>query len=669
MLFKLANNNVKKSIKDFTIYFLTLVFGVCVFYMFNSIEAQQGIMKLTESQHAALKALTAVINYISVFISVILGFLIVYANGFLIKRRKKELGIYMTLGMDKYHISRVLLYETCSIALVALVSGLGLGIILSHLMSIFTAKIFEADMTSFQFIFSPAAAFKSLLYFGIIFVIVIIFNTFSVSKYKLIDLIYGGRKNQTLKIKNITASVVLFILSLGFIGTAYYLIIKNGMLDINLMFLASIICGTIGTILFFMSLSGFLIKVIQKNKKIYFKNLNMFVLRQINSKINTNFISMAVVCLVLLLTIGTFSTGISLANVLSKTLEGSSPFDISIYKSYIDDQKKGSPDLFKDLNEKLDLKKYALEVSHYGVYRSGVQYRSILDEKLLDSMPDAKYYLDSNIEFIKLSDYNQIAKMQDKKALTLADNEYVITSNTSSVKNALLKIINDKKAIRVNGKTLIPQDKLIEISLSTMPYSFEGNFATIIINDHTVNSMDIVRTAVNLLYKDVNLEKDFVNSLKQLQKNQTEENAAYDFYMSKAENYENTVCTEAIVSFLAVYLGFIFLITCAAVLSLQQLSEASDNKERYGLLKKIGADDDMINQALFKQIFIYFMMPLGLAVVHAYVGLTVVNKIIVMFGKLNIFHSILVTGGFIILIYGSYFIATYSGSKSIINKD
>ena len=142
MFSELAYKNVRRSMKDYLIYFLTLSFGVCLFYMFNSIDAQAAMMKLTAAQANYMQTLAKSIDYISVFISVILGFLVVYANGFLIKRRKKELGLYLTLGMDKSRLARLLMLETLFIGLFALAVGLVAGIFAAQGFSVVTAHMF-----------------------------------------------------------------------------------------------------------------------------------------------------------------------------------------------------------------------------------------------------------------------------------------------------------------------------------------------------------------------------------------------------------------------------------------------------------------------------------------------------------------------------------------------
>lgn len=124
MLFKLSVKNIRKSIKDYAIYFLTLILGVAIFYMFNSLDSQEAMLKASSSTLDIVGMLIDLISGVSVFVAIVLGFLIVYANNFLIKRRKKEFGLYMTLGMGKWQISRILVFETIFIGLFSLVIGI-----------------------------------------------------------------------------------------------------------------------------------------------------------------------------------------------------------------------------------------------------------------------------------------------------------------------------------------------------------------------------------------------------------------------------------------------------------------------------------------------------------------------------------------------------------------
>lgn len=658
MLTKLAFKNVGKSLRDYAIYFFTLAFGVCVFYMFNSIYAQQEIMVVTETTNQSMIALREMLSYISVFVAVVLGFLIVYANNFFIKRRKKELGIYMTLGMEKKSISAILVMETSLMAVVALIVGLFGGVFLSQFMSVFTAKIFEADMVGFKFVFAPDAALKSVLYFSIIFLIVIVFNTFSISKFKLIDLLYGGRKNENQKIKNIWISFVIFVVSILCLVAAYIIILKNGIININIYFLLSIVLGTVGTVLFFFSLAGYLTKMVQSNKKIYFKNLNIFILRQLSSKINTNFVSISVVCIVLLLTIGIFSCGYSMQNVLSGDLKESVNYDFSLYNYSYDE--KVEP-IFENLPEEIKNYEGIEDYVEFNIYEMNTQ-RITLNDLNIDIDKELERFKDRSLKYISLSDYNKLQQILGMEELKLAQDNYAILSNYDLLDNTCDQLIQNKVPIKIDKKELFPVDhkEILHTSNNT-------DYLVFIVNDEILSNMDKVETNLNIQCRNdtcIKLEDMLTAYMEEINYS----NMAFNYFISKNEVYQQSVTTKAIVSYLAIYLGIVFMITCAAILAIQQLSEAADNRDRYTLLKKLGVDKGMLNKALFTQIACYFLFPLILATIHSIVGLSAANDVIKKFGKMDVISSIIATALFVVVVYGTYFAITYAGSKNIINK-
>ena len=153
MLCKLSLKNIKKSFKDYIIYFATLIMGVAIFYMFNAIDSQTAFMQVSEADVKAIQGLVDLIGAVSVVVAVILGYLVVYANRFLMKRRNKEFAVYMTLGMSKRKISLLLFIETVILGVVSLVVGILVGSGLSQLMSVFLINMFEADMREFKFTF------------------------------------------------------------------------------------------------------------------------------------------------------------------------------------------------------------------------------------------------------------------------------------------------------------------------------------------------------------------------------------------------------------------------------------------------------------------------------------------------------------------------------------
>jgi len=671
MYFKLALRNVKKSFGDYAIYFLTLMFGVCIFYVFNSIETQQSMMFLSVSQADSLRVLKKILDVVSVFISVILGFLIVYANRFLIRRRKKELGIYQLLGMGKGRISQILIIETVAVAVLSLVCGLLLGVFVSHGFAVLTASLFEVKLAEFKFIFSSAATIKAIIYFGISFIFVILFNNIEIGRQKLINLIYADRKNEKFKTPHLVLSVIIFIASMACLLTAYNKIIDNGLLSINSQFWWSIILGVIGTFLFFFSLSGFFLKVVQQNKSVYFKGLNMFVLRQLNSKINTAYVSLTMVCLMLFLTICALSSGMGLSKSLTSEMEKCNPYDATYFvylrEDIYDEQTKDILDprnidinVIDELNRtEIPVKSYASEIIEIKIYCSGIQLH------LEDSY---------GCDFMKLSDCNRLREMQGKPPVILADNEFILNCLDAVLAESFFNLLNiDKLKI---GDTALNIKNIDDTALyNAMAKAAYG--ITLIVPDKLVENHEIRTNMIAVNYIDSTKEYDklFQEACKQLWANLREQtdkvmNLGFSTHCSsRISNFEQNKSISLTITYLAVYLGIVFLIISAVVLAITQLSEASDNIARYELLRKLGTDGGMINKALFTQIAVYFVVPLLLAVIHSVIGIKVASNVIFIIGQRNILRDSIFAAAVILVIYGGYFLATYFGSKRIVNKE
>lgn len=670
MFYKLAFKNVKKSLSDYVVYFLTLSFGVCLFYVFNAVESQQTILLLSEQQHALLQTGTEMLSYLSVFISFVLAGLILYANNFLIKRRKRELGLYMTLGMDRGKISRILTAETFIIGLFSLGVGLLIGVAASQGMSVLTAKLMNVPMKYFAFTFSKDSLLKTILYFGVIFLVVMLFNIRTVSKYKLIDLIHGGRKNETLRINKLWVCVVVFLLSLACLGTAYYLIIDNGMFMLDNQFYASLILGTIGTVLFFLSLSGFLLRIAKGNKRLYYKGLNMFILRQLNSKINTNFLSMSIICIMLLVTIGTFSCGLGAVDVMAGQVDETAPYDITLTSQ---SKKKGPQDIEANLKAHgFDFTKQFSGYTQVWLYHAGDLTFQTLYDFAKENMGTT--YMDDNdsaypIPLISLSDYNKLLTLRGEAPISLASDEYAVVCNVKEMHGILEAYVGQGQTFTINGAVLRPS------GLEIQPHQLQNSMmsmesGTLIIPDAIAKRCEPMTALLNANYTKPGEEGDnaFTAEIAALYGKGEDAPRPYTRSSSHYELYMESGGTKLMISYFVIYVGVVFLITCAVVLALQQLSEASDNTERYRLLRRLGAPSKMIDRALFVQILAYFMLPLGLAVIHSVVGIYVVNNAIAQFGNLNALPNIIMAALLFLVIYGGYFLATFLGSRKMIRS-
>ena len=255
MFSKLAFKNVGRSMKDYGVWFLTIAFGVCLFYVFNSLETQAVFQYLGSGPQApTAQAIRELIGMLSVFVWVVLAFLILYASGFLIRRRKGELGTYLLLGMERGQVARLLLLETLCMGVLALLAGLGLGVLAAWGLSAFTAGLFAVPMTEFTFSVSLAAMGKTALAFSLIFLLVMLCHAFAVSRCRLLDLMQARRVNQELKAQSLGVSVVLFLAGAGLLAVAYAMLLTRGLLRVDALFWVMIGLGSLGTLLFFRSL-------------------------------------------------------------------------------------------------------------------------------------------------------------------------------------------------------------------------------------------------------------------------------------------------------------------------------------------------------------------------------------------------------------------------------
>lgn len=688
MLCKLSLKNIKKSIKDYAIYFFTLILGVAIFYVFNALESQTVLMDVSSSTKELIKLMMMMLSSVSVFVSFILGFLIIYASRFLIKRRNKEFGVYLTLGMSKRKISTILFFETLLIGILSLAVGLGIGVILSQFMSLLVANMFEANLTKFTFVFSFEAFLKTCIYFGIMYLFVMVFNTISVNKCKLIDLLQKERKSETVKLKNPIICVIIFIISCIVLGRAYYIVSFDILsLEDAADIIKPILMGVVSTFFIFWSLSGLILRILQSRKRFYYKGLNSFTLRQFSSKINTTVFSTTIICLMLFITICLLSSCLTMKNSMNKNIKELAPVDFEFTSTinmnrrynhfknygYNDAQIKNSNltvlevfkvfdfDITKYIDTYIDINTYATE---------DLTFNHTLGSKL-DEVRTSFPFLDFDTmeTIIKESDYNKVAKLYGTSEFSLEKDEYIIVADFKSMVNIRNMALENNETITLFGHTLKPkykncQDGFVEMSSNHI------NTGIIIVSDEIVDEEFIYQNFIIGNYntkdkKEITKIEDMINNL---EKDPKKEEYILPSGVTKLAIKEAATGLSAMVTFIGLYLGVIFLISSAAILGLKELSESSDNKERFKMLRKIGADESMINKALFRQIGIFFMLPLILAIIHSVFGLMFAMQVLEVFGDEQLLPSIIMTSIFIVFIYGGYFLITYYCSKNIIKE-
>lgn len=676
-LFKMAIGNIKKCIRDYVVYFFTLILGVAIFYVFNSLGDQSIICEMAESDSEIIKLTLFLLEVISVGVAFVLGFLILYANHFLIRRRKKEFGIYMILGMGKRDISRILISETVLVGTVSLAAGLLVGVFLSQFVSILTGKFFEADMSIYRFTISADAIVKTVVNFAVMYLIVILFHSVIISKYKLVDLLSAQKKTERQLLKNPVISICIFLVAAVILFMAYY---RVGFCPNELgrnELIAHIISGTVATILLFWSLSGFLIYFLSKQTKLYYKNLNSFIIRQFCNSINTSAISMAIICLMLFMTICTFGTGFSLAHQMQENIRNLTPVDFSI----IYDKPQKVSEVLK--NEGLNVEQWAekgiVEVPVYCL--ETVTYKASMGtayQAAREQFPYADF--DSMEVVMGLSDYNTLASLYGLKTLSMSNNEYMIVCDfklfsqirneamadgtminvgSLALKPAMSECVNGyiyMTGTSVNSGVVIVPDELIDNAGSKLKltgYVMAGNYAATAKDERKVIDEKLIQ--VTEKYTEIDYtSKDLLISM---------------ILGTKLSIRRSNNGLTMMSAFVVIYVGVVFLVASAALLSLKALSESIDSMGRYTILKKMGSDDGILKKALFAQIGVYFGLPMVVAVIHSVIGLRFAEYAMVTYMKEGVFWGVCVTLVVMVVLYGGYMVATYNGSKQIVKLD
>ena len=660
--FKLIIKNVHKNLRDYLIYFLTLMLAVSLFYAFNSISDQPAFSEMSMTRALLYEQLDKMISVLSVVISLVLAFLIIYANQFLLKRRKKELGIYMMLGMKKGRISRIFAGETFCVGVIALGVGLIFGFILSQGASLIALKLFAIELDKYQLVFSIGAFQQTVICFALIFFIVMLLNVWSVSNVQLISLLTASRKNENINTENHVFPVLMFVLSFFCIGTAGILFYRNGILPSrkNISFQIAGIALAIGSFLLFYSLAAVFSQFASSNKKFYLKGLNTFLVRQIGSKIRTNYVIMTIVCGLLTITICAVSIGSSTALAMNELAQSATPYDLNVLSDVDIDGDSSIADYLATCDIQITV--YAENMKQISIYEADMTYAELFEGQKVnlwaidEAMPEIK------VSAISISDFNLALSMQGKEPITLKAGEYLLNCNYKGTFQYISEALRNHPELTIGGITLRRASE--ELLQETYYMTSVGN------NDR--GTLIVPDSVAATLPKDINVllvqYKQGINTSEVLQKmipigldethgyRYTEKNMMYDMFYG----------INALVTFLCCYIGLVFLLVCAALLALKQLTETTDNIYRYNLLQKLGAKRWQINRTLYAQTAVFFAVPLAVAGIYSILLVGKGMEIVEEFMNLHISTNVGITVVLFLIVYGSYFLATYLSCKRMV---
>lgn len=665
MLFSLSVKNFKKSIRDYSIYFFTMILGIAVFYIFNAIETQTAMMEVTKTKAAIIDMMNGVMDGVSIFVSFILGYLIVYASRFMLKKRKMEFGVYMTLGMSRVKIAGILWMETIWMGVISLVAGLLVGMGISQFMSLMVSHLFQADVSRFVFVISWKAVVKSILYFLIIYTVVMILNTIAISRTKLIDFMTAGRKKEKNLLKNPVVSVVIFLLAWGILGYAYYNVTAGSEnLESEFQVLAQVLLGIVGTILVFWSFAGFFMWILGKMPKIYYKKINSFVFGELSNKLNSTVISCSVICLLIFMTICILFSAFARKDFKEAEAKKLAPVDVSMVKDLGDgktiEEIMEEKDISgKDFQDTLNLTTYELpEVTQGNIVGDAV-----------DRERFGEAYLNQKIELLSVSTYNQAAEKYHLPTYELEENQYLIIADMESAVGIFNMGLKENPELSIKGKTYYPKEKTCQDGFLMMNYDPQ-NMGFILVPD----SVKFTEAEQKKNYfiadyaKDTKAFREKMDEefFERLNGEKRDEFSVY--FTTQSSVYDDSIGSSAMYIFLGLYLGTCFLISGSAVLSLKMLSDAADSKEKYRILQKLGCDQKQICRGLRKQNGMVFLLPVILVAVHSVFGIQVCMEMLSIYETKGTAPALVLTMILIGMIYGGYYLVSQFGCEKIVRE-
>lgn len=658
--YKLVLKNFVRNVKDYLIYFMTLVIAISLFYAFNAVVQSDALSSLSSDIISFMHSMGETFALLSRFISVLIGFMVLYVNRFLLRRRQKELGIYMLLGMKKQKISMIFVAETFLIGLLSLAAGLAVGMFLAQLLAIASLRVFGGQINDFSLSFSVQALGNTVLCFGIIYLFTMIFNVFTVSKVTLLELFTAERKNEELKSDKGILYTLSFVLGgiCALAGAAAFRT-QDIMPGKNRMLWGCILI-TAATLLIFYSAAAVFMRVARRNRKFYFRGINCFLVRQIGSRIRENFVSMSAVCLLLVVTIVLLTTGTSIAITMANLSKDFTPYDFTLEYEAGGGAFEKEPDVIRAAAE------YEYPVDLEALIDTGFQiqmksapnltYRDLFTGQDVTLWDIDNALLECTVQLLSISDYNKCLHAQGYPEMQIADDEFIVNCNYKGTYQYIKYFVDHTERVFIDGIPLVLKDKEIKKYVYEMTSVSNNDRGTLIVPDAVAENIQADYYVLMGFWKE-GTDTDAANAALNTLVEHDLDHSPFG-WTSKARIYSIYYLSLGLPVFILTYLGIIFLLICVALISVQQLTQMQDSSRRFRVLKNQGVPGGLMRSAVRKQVGIYFGMPLVLAGIYTAVALPAVMDKVSTFYNMEVRTSMIVTLFVLLLIYGGYYVAT-----------
>lgn len=605
---KLAISNIKKNGKTYIPYIITCICTIIMFYIMHSISINQGLDKVPGS--ASLKT---ILSFGTVVIAIFSFIFLFYTNSFLIKRRKKEIGLYNVLGLDKKHIAKVLLLENVFISIISLVIGLLGGIILNKLMFLLLLKMLSFKVVLGFDIYPSTIGLTSTLFISI-FLVNLLWNLFQIKKSKPIELLKGGQHGE----KEPKTKIIMTIIGLIALISGYVIAVtvENPLQALSLFFVAVILVMT-GTYLLFTAGSIALLKLLRKNKKFYYKTKNFISVSTMMYRMKQNAVGLANICILSSAVLVVLSTTASLYVGMEDTLRYRYPRNVTICT---EDISAANIERIDSILNK-DIKDNDIKMKNTFNYTYNTFVVSRINEDKFSFETASAYDSKLNaIMTISLKDYNRMAESN-----TMLNNDELMIFSTSNTYG--------KDSITIGDKTFKVKEELNKLPFIDKNELDIVSTYIIITNDIEDISSNMKKAAYTIAF-DMDSDKDMTSLSSNLREDFASNNieASVD---SVDENRESFLFMNGGLFFLGIFLGTLFLMATVLIIYYKQISEGYDDKERFEIMQKVGMSKEEIRKTIRNQVLMVFFLPLICTIIHIVFAFPMITKILAVLNLIN----------------------------------
>lgn len=624
---KLAVTNLKNNRKTYVPYIFTGVLTVMMFYIIDALSRGGGITQNT---------LKICLQYATGVIIVFAVIFLFYTNSFLIKRRKKEIGVYNILGMGKRHIARMMAVETILTAGISILGGLVFGIIFGKLMYLLLLKILH-NSVDMQFSVNGTAIVQTVILFAGIFLLTYLYNILQIQLVNPVELLHGGNQGE----KEPKSRWLLVIVGVAALGNGYWIALTTeAPLEALLKFFVAVVCVIIGTYALFIAGSIVVLKILRKNKAYYYNPKHFTSVSGMIYRMKQNGAGLANICVLSTMVLVMVSTTVSLYAGMEDILDSRFPRDVSIVCNEADTNNEETLQrLIKEQCEKAGVKITDRVRYRYGSMNAVLKGNNL--EKVEQYYPDNHFYY---VEMITQEEYNRI----EKQNVSLKEQE-ILTYTTNGKCG--------KKQINIAGQNYQVKKELSE--MTSQPKSTAEMYKTLYIVFANAEQIERIES---FSYADkFNLKGDDGKQKETLEQIQNEfyekfpDGTMESRMLSRSSFYE----LYGGLFFIGIYLGSMFIMATVLIIYYKQISEGYDDRERYQIMQKVGMSKKEVKRSIRSQVLSVFFLPLVVAVIHVAVAFKVMTKIL---GVLNLTNVSLFAVCTIITIavFAVFYIIVYS---------